>query len=272
MFPRRGSICSSGSSARSCARRRIDAVPIRIPARSSATPQSASRGSSRGRYAPTASPSVSVEVMSFAEWTATSTRRASSASSSSLTKTPLLPISPNGLLRSRSPAVVTGTSANSSPGCRRRSTASSACLSASRLPLEPILRTTTVLGGSGFLQAHDRLVQELVHNLAGQRFDRLSLALRQSGKAAARLGELTSPDRLRPLAERGDRGHDIARCPPLAKAVGLGGGDRLGLGEFRLSARGGLVNDRFEVVDVVQVAIRQLIDRRVEVSRHGEID
>ena len=84
-------------------------------------PQSASRGSSRARYAPTTRPSASVEVMSFAEWTATSIRPSSSASSSSLTKTPRSPISPNGFVRSRSPAVVIGTSAISIPGPRSRS-------------------------------------------------------------------------------------------------------------------------------------------------------
>ena len=76
----------------------------------------ASRGSSRSRYAPTTRPSVSVDVMSFAECTATSMRPASSASSISLTKTPRAPIWPNGCLRSRSPAVVIGTNASSTPG------------------------------------------------------------------------------------------------------------------------------------------------------------
>ena len=47
--------------------------------------------------------------------------RSSSASSSSLTKTPRAPISPNGFVRSRSPAVVIGTSAISIPGRRSRS-------------------------------------------------------------------------------------------------------------------------------------------------------
>ncbi len=49
--------------------------------------------------------------MSFAECTATSIRPSSNASSSSLTNTPRDPISPNGLVRSRSPAVVIGISA-----------------------------------------------------------------------------------------------------------------------------------------------------------------
>ena len=82
---------------------------------------------------------VSDEVMSFAECTATSIRPSSSASSSSLTKTPRAPISPNAFVRSRSPAVVIGTSAISTPGRRKRSDASSACVSASREPREPTL-------------------------------------------------------------------------------------------------------------------------------------
>ena len=49
------------------ARRRIDAVPMRMPGRTASAPQSASRASSRSRYAATARPSVSVDVMSFAE-------------------------------------------------------------------------------------------------------------------------------------------------------------------------------------------------------------
>src|SRR5215210_1192812 len=149
--------------------------------------------------------------MSFAEWTATSTRRSRSASSSSLTNTPLLPISPNGLLRSRSPAVVTGTNANSSPGRRSSSTASSACLSASRLPLDPILRTTVLVCGGCLLQADDRLVQELVHDLARERLHGVTLALGQPGEARARLRQLAASDLLSTLADRGDRRHRVAR-------------------------------------------------------------
>ena len=56
MLPRSGSIESVGSSASSCAFRRADAVPMRIPGRIASAPQSASRGSSRSRYAPTTRP------------------------------------------------------------------------------------------------------------------------------------------------------------------------------------------------------------------------
>jgi hypothetical protein len=66
MLPRSGSIESDGSSASSCARRRTDAVPMRIPARSCSAPHSASRGSSRGGYAPTTSRPDRSPVMSFA--------------------------------------------------------------------------------------------------------------------------------------------------------------------------------------------------------------
>jgi hypothetical protein len=146
MFPRSGSTESDGSNASSCARRRADAVPIRIPGRSPSAPQRASRGSSRGGYAPTASPSASVEVMSLAEWTATSILPARSASSSSFTNTPRLPISPNGRVRSRSPAVVIGTSAISTPGRRSASLARSAWVSASLLPRDPTRSSTAAAG------------------------------------------------------------------------------------------------------------------------------
>ncbi len=146
MLPRSGSTESVGSNARSCARRRAEAVPIRIPGRSSAAPQSASRGSSRRGYAPTVSPSASLDVMSLAEWTATSILEASSASSSSFTNTPRLPISPNGRVLSRSPAVVIGTSAISTPGRRSASLARSACVSASLLPRDPTRSSTAAAG------------------------------------------------------------------------------------------------------------------------------
>ena len=63
MLPRSGSIRSVGSSASSCAFRRADAVPTRIPGRIAAAPQSASRGSSRSTYAPTDNPSGSLDVV-----------------------------------------------------------------------------------------------------------------------------------------------------------------------------------------------------------------
>ena len=162
MLPRSGSIESDGSSASSCALRRTDAVPTRIPGRIASAPTSASRGSSRSRYAPTTRPSGSDAVMSFAECTAMSMRCSSSASSSSLTKTPREPISPNGFVRSRSPAVVIGMSAISMPGARRRAAARSACVSASLLPRLPT-RISTARALSRRLAAHRRTARPHPH-------------------------------------------------------------------------------------------------------------
>src|SRR5262245_39086877 len=118
--------------------------------------------------------------MSLAEWTATSTRPSSRASSISLTKTPRVPISPNGFVRSRSPAVVIGTRAISTPGPRRRDAASSAWMSASLLPREPIrtsivlepeqvaddVRVHAALGARrGLLHPHGRQMEELADDL-----------------------------------------------------------------------------------------------------------
>src|SRR5947207_1218551 len=128
--------------------------------------------------------------MSFAEWTATSIRPSRRASCSSFTNTPRDPIWPNGFVRSRSPAVVIGTSAISTPGRRRHSAASSACVSASLLPLLPILISieteqvaerlgvlAAVRAGSGLLEPHRGQVQKLVHDLSCHRLDHLPLVV-----------------------------------------------------------------------------------------------
>src|SRR5262249_13265026 len=165
---------------------------MRIPGRTASAPHSASRGSSRNRYAPTARPDVSVDVMSFAECTATSIRPPSSASSSSLTNTPRAPISPNGLVRSRSPAVVIGTRAISIPGRRSQPAAASAWVSASLLPRVPTRSSIVaepkevrerggvggaVCAGRRLLHPHGRQVEQLVDNSRGKRFDRQPLGL-----------------------------------------------------------------------------------------------
>src|SRR6185437_4342536 len=156
--------------------------------------------------------------MSFAEWTATSIRPASSASSISLTKTPREPISPNGFVLSLSPAVVIGTSAISTPSPRRRSAASSACVSARRLPLLPILRSIeaeqvpdgiriggTVRTGGRLLQPHRRVVQQLVDDLHGHRLDGTPLLRREVGQAPLDSVELAQADLLGPRPQRRNR-------------------------------------------------------------------
>src|SRR5262245_61209405 len=288
MFPRSGSIESDGSRASSWARRRTDAVPIRILGRISPAPHSASRASSRARYAPTTRPSASVEVMSFAEWTATSIRPSRSASSSSFTNTPRSPICPKGFVRSRSPAVVIGTSAISMPGPRSRSQASSACVSASLLPRLPTLRSTVVvteaeevagnldvpraLGGRRLLHAHDRHVEELVDDLRRQRLDGSPLAFGQALETALCLGQLAGADRLGPLAERRDRRHDVARRLPVAEPPGLVGRDRLCPLGFAPPAAHALTHDRLQVVDVIEVAVVERGDLGIDVTRHREVD
>src|SRR5215213_1845064 len=162
---------------------------------------------------------------------------ASNASSISLTNTPREPISPNGFVRSRSPAVVMGTSAISTPGRRSRRAASSACVSASLLPREPI-RTSivpkpeqvaddvgidaTVGSRCGrLLQPHRRKVQELVDDLRRQRLDRPPILLGESAQAALEPLQLAGANLLGPSAQRRDRGHDVERRLPCTKALRL---------------------------------------------------
>src|SRR5262245_45501010 len=155
--------------------------------------------------------------MSFAECTATSTRPASSASSSSLTKTPRAPSSPNGLVRSRSPVVVIGTSAIWTPGRRSWAAACSAWVSASLLPRDPTLRTVIVSEAEevldrldvrhavgrrcGFLHPHGRQMEQLVDDRRRDRLDCSAIAVREPRQPPLGLRQLTGADLLCPRAQ-----------------------------------------------------------------------
>src|SRR6266508_2860245 len=226
--------------------------------------------------------------MSFAEWTATSIDPSRSASSISFTNTPRSPIWPNGLVRSRSPTVVIGTSAISIPGPRSRSAASSAWVSASLLPRLPIVSSTLPLpepeevpsnvdvpgslGGRRLLQAHDRDMQELVHDLGRQRFDGAPLALGETAETGLGLRELSCADGLGSPAERCDRRDNLERGLPGPEPLGLVRDDRLGARSLAPPAAEALADDRLEVVDVVQVAAVDSGHGGIDVTRNGEVD
>jgi len=156
-LPRSGKTSRSGRSSSTCAWRRREAVPTTLPAGRPARlsprrAKSASRGSSRGRIAARLRPSGSQVGTSFMEWTATSMRPANSASSISLVKRPLPPISARVRSCTRSPVVLMTTismapSAASSPcACARRSRTSCAWASASALPRVPRRITADMTG------------------------------------------------------------------------------------------------------------------------------
>src|SRR5581483_10135816 len=109
-------------------------------------------------------------------------------------------------------------------------------------------------------------------DLRGDRLDRAPLALVESPEHALGLRELLLPDLLGARAERRDRGNDLARRLPLVELLRLCGDDRLGPLRLATPARERLRDDRLEVVDVVQVAVVQIVDGRVEVARNGEVD
>src|SRR5215212_466917 len=225
--------------------------------------------------------------MSLAEWTATSIRRASSASSISLTKTPREPISPKGFVRSLSPAVVIGTSAISTPSALRRSAASSACVSARRLPRLPIrisiarpfqpeqvpdgvgVRRAVGPGGR-LLQTDGRVVQQLVDDLHSERLDGAALLRSKVGQPAAGAAQLPKSNLLGVPPQRSDRRDHAARCLPGAEAFRLLGHDRLGPGRGTLDGPGadGLV----QVVDVVEKRVGQRGDLGIEIAGDGEVD
>src|SRR4029077_14449050 len=92
------------------------------------------------------------------------------------------------------------------------------------------------------------------------------------GVAQLRAAELGIANLFGTCTQRGDRRNDFERRLPRAKSVGLLGDDRLGALGLAAPARQSLRDHRFEVVDVVEVATVELVDRRFEVARHGEVD
>ena len=128
-----------------------------------------------------------------------------------------------------------------------------------------------VRAGRGLLQAHGRQVQQLVDDPSGDRLDLGLLGLRQP-EPRPRARELGGANLLGPRPQRGDRRHDVAGRLPLAEALGLRGDDRLRPGGLAAAAGEPGGDDRLEVVDVVEEAVVELVDRRVEVARNGEVD
>ena len=110
-LPRMDTTVISGRRCLTWAWRRSDEVATTAPPGRSAREEalglmSASRTSSRGRKAARVRPGGSAVGMSFMEWTAISTSRASRASSISLVKRPLPPASARGRSWMRSPEVL----------------------------------------------------------------------------------------------------------------------------------------------------------------------
>src|SRR5581483_3246825 len=122
------------------------------------------------------------------------------------------------------------------------------------------------------LHAHGRQVEQLVDDLGGDRLDGAALAVVEPSQKRLRLAQLGLPDLLGPRPQRGDRGHHVEGGVPLAELLRLGGDDRLR--PLRLAATSGqrLGDDRLEIVDVVEVTAVEVVDRRVEVPRDGEVD
>ena len=86
------------------------------------------------------------------------------------------------------------------------------------------------------------------------------------------LGQLRRADLLGAGTERGDRRHDGERRLPLPEALRLGRDDALGAHGLDPPARERRLDDRLEVVDVVDEAAVDRRERRVDVTRHGEVD
>ena len=85
-------------------------------------------------------------------------------------------------------------------------------------------------------------------------------------------GELGGANRLGAGAERRDGRHDGKRRLPFPEPLRLGRDDALRPHRLGAAARQGCLDDRLQIVDVVDEAPVDGGQRRVDVARHGEVD
>ena len=84
--------------------------------------------------------------------------------------------------------------------------------------------------------------------------------------------QLRLADRLEPLAERDDGGDDLARLHPRGEPRHFLFDDRFGALELPAAPGEVLVDDRPQVVDVVEEHLIEVPDGRLDVARHGDVD
>ena len=124
------------------------------------------------------------------------------------------------------------------------------------------------IGRRGCLfHSNRRKVEELVQDRRRHRLRRAPLRLVELCPV-----ELGGANLLGAGAKRGDRRDDIQRRLPFAEPLCLSGNDRLRTLGFAATPGEGLGNHGLDIVDVVEVATVELVDRRVEIARDGEVD
>src|SRR4029077_12165796 len=84
--------------------------------------------------------------------------------------------------------------------------------------------------------------------------------------------QLAFADLLCKRAKRRDRRDDVARRLPGPESLRLLEHDLLGTAGLAPPPREALRHDALQVVDVVQVAAVELVDRRIEVTRNRDVD
>ena len=116
-------------------------------------------------------------------------------------------------------------------------------------------------------------MKELVHDLRASATRRRPAASGSdpSSRASARSSSLGS-DLLGPASQRRDRRHHVERSAPGAKGVASSRTMASALAAFVPTHHDALLDDPFEIVDVVEEAAVEVVDGGVEISRYRDVD
>src|SRR5947207_9392957 len=138
---------------------------------------------------------------------------------------------------------------------------------ARRLDVERLGRVGAVAA-----EGRERGVQDLVDDRLRQALDRLALPRVERAERRQAALDLAPADRLHPLAQRDDGGHDVEAREPAPEGLDLGVHDGLCLYGLARAGAPVLGAHALEVVDGVEVDVVELVHGRVGVARPGRVD
>ena len=115
-------------------------------------------------------------------------------------------------------------------------------------------------------------MKDLVDDRRGELLDLGALGGRELAERAGQARELGLANAVDRAAQPGDGGYDLEAGQPLVHAGELFGDDAFGLSDLALALVSVGGGHALQIVDVVQIALLEAPDGRVEVAGHGDVD
>ena len=115
-------------------------------------------------------------------------------------------------------------------------------------------------------------MKEFVDEAAGESFDGGKLLRAERPEAGLNAAKLGLANLFCLALEGDDRGSDVDGAAALMEALDFGGDEGFGVSSLRAALGHVRSGDRLQIVDVVDEDAVDLVHRRIDVARHGDVD